>query len=104
METYVEYKVWMIKEKGDASNVCQSYDQYSANHDKEKLRGDTYVLRSWIPTTGFVLNDCCLVNVSFHAVKKVTRESWIYSFKKVNFHPKQRVSFSQWCDHIKPVI
>ena len=70
MDTYEKYKVLMLKEEGDTSHVCQSYDQDSANQDKARFREDTYVLRLWIPAKIGVLNSWWLVNVGLQAAKK----------------------------------
>ena len=80
--------------------MCQIYDQDSSNQDKSSFRGNTSVLLPWIPETRVVLNYWFLVNVGLQAVKKLARESWVYSLKKFNLHPKHRVSFSQWFDRI----
>ena len=65
----------MLKEEGDTSHVCQSYDQYSAKKNKSRLREDTYVLHSWIHATRGVLDSWWLVNVGIQDVKKLYRES-----------------------------
>ena len=101
MEDYSEYKVLALKEKGNTSHVCQSYDQDYVKQDNSSSRNDTSATHSCIPATIDVLNNWCLANVGLQAVKKLPRESWIYYFKKVNLHPKHRVYFSQWYDSIK---
>ena len=101
METYEKYKVLMLKEEGDTSHVCQSYDQDAVKQDKASFSDDTSVLRSWIPATRGILNYLCLVKVSLQDTKKISREYCISSFKTVNVHPKYRVYFSQWYDRIK---
>ena len=73
METYVKYKVLMLKEEGDTSHVCQSYDQDYANQDKASFRYDTSVLHLRIQATIIVLNYLCLVNVDLQAAKKIPR-------------------------------
>ena len=104
MEIHEKYKVLMLKEEGDNWHVCQIYDQDAAKQYNTIFSNDLHILRSWIPKTRVILDFWCLVNVGLQDVKKLPRESWIYYFKKSNLHPKHRVSFSQWCDLIKPFI
>ena len=44
METFEEYTVLMLKEEGNTSNACQSYDQDYANHDKAIFWDENAVL------------------------------------------------------------
>ena len=55
MDTYEKYKVLMLKEEGDTSHVCQSYDQDSVKKDKARFMDDTSVLSSWITATRGIL-------------------------------------------------
>ena len=93
MDNYAKDKVFMLKEEGDTSYVCQIYYEDAAKQDKDSFRDNTYVLHSWIPATRGVLNYWCLANVGLQAVKKLSRESCMYSFNKVNLNPEHRVYF-----------
>ena len=63
----------MLKEEGDTSHVCQSYDQYSSNQYKASFTENTSVLLSWVTATIGVLNYWCTVNVGLQDVKKLLR-------------------------------
>jgi hypothetical protein len=47
-----------------------------------------------------VLNQSTIISACIHAIRKVKRESWIASFKKVNLHPHHRLDFNGWCKKI----
>ena len=64
MKTYAKYKVLMLKEEGNTSHVCQSYDQYDAKKYKYIFWYENSILCSWIPVTRGVLKLPCVASTA----------------------------------------
>jgi hypothetical protein len=47
-----------------------------------------------------ILNQGTIIAACIHALRKVERESWTVSFKKVSLHPHHRLDFNGWCRSI----
>jgi hypothetical protein len=93
LEMFHEYKIFIGKEEGETSQVNQPYDQATAKEDKQQiyelLDSIHFQLKSMITQWE-------LIGVCVHALKKVSSESWVSSFIKVNLHPDHCTSFSEW--------
>jgi hypothetical protein len=84
LQPFTDAKMEVVKEEGDTLQVNQAYNQLVAKKDK-KLIGDTLDnCRSNCKLA--VLNQGTIVSACIHALRKVKRESWMASFKKVNLH------------------
>jgi hypothetical protein len=100
MEAFHRHKIFIVKEEGDASDTNQPYDQSVAKSDKANIR---HLLDSTRTKLGNV-TQWDLIAVCIIALKKVKKESWIQSFRKVNLHPDFRVSFHEWLQKIQEKI
>ena len=49
MQIYYDKKIVLLKEDGDTSHVCQSYDQKVAKDDKRSMRGSLCRSLCWRP-------------------------------------------------------
>jgi hypothetical protein len=98
LQLFTGAKIKVVKEEGDMLQVNQAYNQSVAKEDK-KLIGDTLdTCRSNHRLA--ILNQGTIVSACIHALRKVKRESWVASFKKVNLHPHHRLDFNCWCKKI----
>jgi len=90
-ECFAEHKILVIKEEGDTSQVNQAYDQFVAKDDKRIIRDYLHNFRRVVKMDQWHVIRCAMA-----AQAQVTAVSWINSFKRVNMHPKHRVSFNDW--------
>ena len=88
-----KYRIFIIKEEGDTSQVCQPYDQWVAKNNKLNVRSLLDLVRHRVKR---MLTQWDLIVICCHALKNVKAQSWIDSFKKVNLHPDHRLSFTDW--------
>ena len=100
MQIYYDKKIVLLKEDGDTSHVCQSYDQKVAKDDKRSMRGSLAFLRKATSQTKGIVDAWQLICVGLAAVRELESDSWAYSFTKVNLHPHHRVPFPEWCQKI----
>jgi hypothetical protein len=98
LQAFTDAKIKVVKEEGDTLQVNQAYNQSIAKEDK-KLIGET--LDSCRSNRKLaVLNQGTIVSACIHALRKVKRESWMASFKKVNLHPHHKLDFNGKCNKI----
>lgn len=100
MEIYEERKILLVKEEGDTSHVCQAYDQTVAKDDKCNMRDCLTYLRHAEKMRKNIVDGWDLVHVALSAVRELSPNSWVTSFKRVNLHPHHRVPFADWCSRI----
>lgn len=93
LRNFHEYKIFIVKEEGDTSQVNQPYDQATAKEDKRQIRE---LLDSICFPLKSMIKQWELIGVCVHALQNVSSESWVSSFIKVNLHPDHRTSFSEW--------
>ena len=87
------YKMLVIKEEGDTSQVNQVYDQQVAKDDKMHMRAAVDALS---PALGLKMDQWYLITIAIDAQNQIKKDSWIDLFKKVNMHPQTRVPFVEW--------
>ena len=90
---FTNHKIYLVKEEGDTSHLCQAYDQMVAKADKLHFRSLLDTVR-WRMKTALTQWD--MIVICCHALKNVPANAWVQSFKKVNLHPKSRKPFSDW--------
>ena len=100
MTSYGNKKILLMKEEGDASHVNQAYDQSVAKDDKVTMRHSLTYLRKCEKLSKTLIDGWDLVHVGLAAVRELSPNSWVASFKRVNLHPKFRVDFTTWCKRI----
>jgi hypothetical protein len=86
-----------LKVEGDTSHVNQAYDQSVEKADKDCMPSLIDSVRGpikGIMTQWQVIAICCI------ALKNVSPQTWINSFKKVNMHPHHRVPIDVWLRQI----
>ena len=86
----------MVKEEGDTSAVNQPYDQSVAKADKANIRDLLDQIRFKLG----VIDQWDLIGICCNALKKVSKDAWISSFKRVNLHPDYRVDSVEWLKRI----
>ena len=93
LEIFAEYKILVIKEEGDSSQVCQAYDQLVARQDKRVVRdildGFRYGRHGPVGQYELIL----IINTSLN---KVDPMKWRTSHIRVNACPSQLIPFDQW--------
>ena len=89
----------VVKEEGDTLQVNQAYDQSVAKEDKKLIGTALDLVRSSRKLA--VLNQENIVAICIHALRNVSSNSWVASFKKVNQHPHHRIDFKAWCKKIE---
>jgi hypothetical protein len=92
----LSHKILVVKEEGDTSHVNQAYDQSVAKRDKALMRQNLELVRKSLGSVN--IDQYYLIAVAIDAQKRVSKQSWIESFVKVNMHPKHRVSFDEWIE------
>ena len=92
-EIFAEFKIMVIKEEGDTSHVCQSYDQQVAKDDKTHMRAALNMLYPFLVQS---MDQWYSIAISINAQNCIKKESCIDSFKKVNMHPHTRSTFDVW--------
>ena len=89
-EAFFKQKIMILKEEGDTSHMNQAYVQSVAKNDKAGMQMNLDLIR---PHKGVRLDQWYLIRKQIVALKKIKASAWIESFKKVNLHPRHRVSF-----------
>ena len=91
---FSKYKILIVKEEGDTSQVSQAYDQQTAKEDKrwtrEMLDGYKFHISAIITQWELIL----IINEALNNVAE--GNSWIISFTRVNMKPSKRIPFKQW--------
>ena len=100
MKSYSDQKIMLFKEEGDTSHINQAYDQQVAKDDKVTMRQALTYLRKCEKLSKTVVDGWDLLHVALSAVRELSPDSWMKSFKLVNLHPKFRVDFPEWCKRI----
>ena len=99
---FVKYKIMVLKEEGDTSQVSQAYDQKVAKDDKrwsrELLDGYKFHVKNTITQWELIL----VVNTALNKVCK--GDAWKESFVKVNLCPSQRLPFKVWVKNIEEYV
>lgn len=95
-ETFLDHKIYVVQEGGDTSHVNQPYDQAVAKSDKGNIRKYLDLHHANKQLTQWTLITLCI-----QGLKKVSKSSWIESFKKVNLHPDHRVGIADWIRKIQ---
>ena len=95
LQVFNEYKILVIKEEGDTSQVSQAYDQIVAKQDKRWVR-------QFLDAVKLVRRDVisqwtliAIVNAGINEVEK-DNDAWRKSFIRVNMCPSKRVPFEEW--------
>jgi hypothetical protein len=79
----------IVKEEGDTSAANQPYDQHLAKSDKRCI----HELLDLFHVLLKLVSQSDLIVICIKALKKVSAQMWIASFKKVNLHPDHSTSF-----------
>ena len=87
-----DLKIMIVKEEGDMSAVNQPYDQNIAKCDKRKIRELLDLYRFTLK----IITQPDLIVICIKALKNISPELWISSFKKVNLHPYYCIPFLDW--------
>jgi len=98
LKIFTEYKILITKEEGDSSQVNQAYDQLVARADKRHLNCSLIKIKKTLKSK---MTQWHLIKIAANAQMKVSRETWVKSFIKVNCHPKFRISFADWLDRLR---
>jgi hypothetical protein len=101
LETFSQHKIFLVQEDGMTSQTNQPYDQLVARLDKKELRCLLDLHRN---NSKEQLNQYTIVAICLSVFKKIKKEVWIESFKKVNLHPKFRMNFNDWLKKIDSQI
>lgn len=91
---FSEYKILVIKEEGDTSQVSQAYDQLVAREDKRKVRELMDVVRRLTKAVFNQWDVIIILNEALNLVGATT--AWRNSFIRVNFCPSLRQPFTNW--------
>ena len=99
LKIFTEYKILITQqEEGDSSQVNQAYDQLVARADKRHLNCSLIKIKKTLKSK---MTQWHLIKIAANAQMKVSRETWIKSFNKVNCHPTFRISFADWLDRLR---
>ena len=79
----------IVKEEGDTSAVNQPYDQHLEKSDKRCI----HELLDLFHVLLKLVSQSDLIVICIKALKKVSAQMWIASFKKVNLHPDHHIFF-----------
>ena len=94
LEMFNEYKILVIKEEGDTSQVSQAYDQHVARQDKQWVREFIDAVknhhRQMIDQWQLII----IANMGLNQVEK--GDAWRKSFIRVNMCPSKRLLFADW--------
>eukprot|EP00956_Cyclotella_meneghiniana_P008732 scaffold11931_cov56-Cyclotella_meneghiniana.AAC.4 len=91
---FSDYKILVIKEEGDTSQVCQAYDQIVAKEDKRRARELLDTIKRFKKNP---INQWDLILILNEALNEVAKsQAWRTSFIRVNFCPSKRVPFKDW--------
>jgi len=91
---FAEYKISIIKEEGDTSQVNQSYDQQVAKKDTSYMRMNLGFIPRLLGNKK--INQWTLIALAINAQLKVTINDWTVSHMRVNTRPSCRMSFEEW--------
>jgi hypothetical protein len=86
-----------LKEEGDTSHVCQTYDKHVVKGDKAAKSLSLSFLRTGFKVSNILIDQLSLVHVGMFAVRDTTRECWTQSFDSCNLDPRTSVSYGEWC-------
>ena len=101
LEIFHRYKVMLLKEEGDSSQVNQPFDRRVAKTGKVDMRWALGILRNSTNITKGVLTQWDLIHVGLAALRQCLPAAWISSFISCNLNPKHRKSFQEWVVKIK---
>ena len=91
---FAKYKIMVLKEEDDTSQVYQAYDQKVVKDDKrwsrKLLDGYTFHVKNTITQWELIL----VVNTEINKFCK--GDAWKLSFVKVKLYPSQRLPFKVW--------
>ena len=94
LEVFAKYKILIVKEEGDTSQMCQAYDQNVAKTDKrftrEMLDRFKFNVSNNVDQWELIL----VANAAFNETAKTN--SWRTSFIKVNMCPSKAISPNEW--------
>ena len=94
LEMFAKYRILIVKEEGDTSQMCQAYDQHVAKTDKrftrEMLDGFKFNVSNNVDQWELIL----VANAAFNETSKTN--SWHTSFIKVNMCPSKAISPNEW--------
>ena len=91
---FCNYKILVIKEEGDTSQVSQAYDQMMAKANKRQFRDFVDTVRAHYKS---VLNQWDIIIIVNDALNQVaTTKAWVTSFIHVNLCPSQCKPFAEW--------
>jgi len=93
IELFAKYKIQIVKEEGDTSQVNQSYDQDVAKKDKCYMRANLELIRRKL---GKKVDQWSLIALAINAQLQVVPGDWARSHRRVNTRPSCRVSFKEW--------
>jgi len=94
---FSQYKIFVMKEEGDTSQVNQAYDQLVAKDDKRLLKQYLIKIKKNLQLG---MSQWHLIKIAAHAQRQVPKESWIKSFIRVNMHPQHRLDFEAWMNKL----
>ena len=94
LEIFSEYKILVIKEEGDTSQVSQAYDQQVAKQDKKLTRELLDTIKTFKKRVIDQFQLILIVNQGITEVEK--GDAWRKSFIRVNMCPSERVPFKVW--------
>ena len=94
---WVRHKHRVVKEEAGTSHVNQAYDQQQAQADKRTSRDLLELCQRQMKGH---INQWQLIAVLIVGIKSLPSKTWVNSFRNVNLHPKERVSFDAWCQRI----
>ena len=87
------YKIMVVKEEGDTSQVNQAYDQLTAKEDKRLLNCNLIQVKKTLKDH---MSQWHLIKIAANAQMKIKTSVWKNSFIRVNMHPKFRMEFNAW--------
>ncbi len=93
LQVFHTYRILVIKEEGDTSQVSQAYDQMVAKSDKQLTRSVLDCYRLHIRK---VINQFELIILINTALNSADPKSWRNSFIRVNMCPSKHQTFCIW--------
>jgi hypothetical protein len=98
---FTEYRILLVQEDGDTSQINQAYDQEVAKSDKRMVYR---LLDKHRVLSKTKVNQWSLIVVCAQVLSTVNKSAWVSSFIKVNLHPDHRVDFTEWLLKIDSAI
>ena len=92
------YKIMVVKEEGDTSQVNQAYDQLTAKEDKRLLNCNLIQVKKTLKEH---MSQWHLIKIAANAQMKIKTLVWMNSFIRVNMHPKYRMEFNAWIEKLE---